>query len=131
MAGEHAGALYNLAMLTASGDGVEQDPDAAHALMKRAALRGYAAAMNDFAVPYITSQRDDVSYETGLAWMMLAADHGYETAAENMEILREQATPAQLKQAKTILTEQVEPEVEEMRGNDHFVLGYHQYQVTE
>jgi len=92
-----AEAQYMLGMLYMDGDGVQQNEEEARRHLEMAAHSGYARAMNNLAVLYLSGAPHAGIPQDGtqaVRWWTKAADAGYAEAAFNLGVLQGRGDPS-------------------------------------
>jgi hypothetical protein len=81
-------ALYNLALLYASGQGVPRDPRKAFELTERAARKGLVSAQNNLGVMYLKGIGVNPDHDLAIRWLNVAAANGHPLAKRSLESLQ-------------------------------------------
>ena len=103
-----AEAQYNLGVMYASGQGVEQDFKEAVKWHQKAAFQGYAKAQSNLGVMYGFGKGMEQDYVTAYAWASIAATNGHNIAPRfKSEFLEPKMTPAQIAKAEELVKEMV------------------------
>ncbi len=84
----HAVAQYNLSLLYANGTGVKVDKRKAFYYAQSGAIGGYPLAQVNTGYYYLNGFGISRNIKGALYWSVEAADNGEETAAENVELIR-------------------------------------------
>lgn len=84
----HAVAQYNLSLLYANGWGVKEDSRKAFYYVQSGAIGGYPMAQVNTGYYYLNGYGVSRNIKGALYWSLEAAENGEETAAENVELIR-------------------------------------------
>jgi TPR repeat protein len=125
----HPGSMYHLSWNMRNGSGTQKDFQGGVELLKQAAHRGHLTAINDFGGDILNGNYKASTAE-GIAYIMIAADHGERTAVDNLEKLKRNNDQQTISQARKIADEQLLPEIQNSAGSGDFILGYHSYVVV-
>jgi TPR repeat protein len=90
---------YNLGVAYLEGSGVPKDYSEAIKWFIKAAEQWLPSAMNNLAALYYTGQGVAKDLVAACMWFSLTAASGDELAKQNLEVLKEQLTPAEIKEA--------------------------------
>ena len=100
-------AQYNVGMLYAEGQGVEQDIKKAFVWFSKAADQGYAKAQYYLGVMYANGQGVEGNFVNGYAWLNIAASNGEQDAKNSLPQLVKLMTPEQIAKAQELSKEMV------------------------
>lgn len=84
----YADAQFNLGLMYANGEGVEQDMHEAVELFKKAAEQGHVDAQNNLGALYFMGEGVERDEDKAIAWFEKAAAQGNEEAKENLEAIK-------------------------------------------
>lgn len=84
----YADAQFNLGLMYANGEGVEQNMDEAVTLFKKAAEQGHVDAQNNLGALYFTGEGVTRDEEKAIAWFEKAAEQGNEEAIANLDAIK-------------------------------------------
>lgn len=83
-----ADAQFNLGLMYANGEGVEQDMTQAVELFKKAAEQGHVDAQNNLGALYFTGEGVERDEKKAIGWFEKAAAQGNEDAQANLDAIR-------------------------------------------
>ena len=98
---------YNLGLMYAKGEGVEQDFKEAFKWFQKTADQGNAAAQANLGRMYANGEGVLQDYETAYAWWDIAATNGNQNAKNNKSIIAGEMTPDQITKAEELVKEMV------------------------
>ncbi|MCB1986450.1 MAG: sel1 repeat family protein [Burkholderiales bacterium] len=84
----YADAQFNLGLMYANGEGVEQDMQEAVELFKKAAEQGHVDAQNNLGALYFMGEGVERDEDKAIAWFEKAAAQGNEEAKANLEAIK-------------------------------------------
>ncbi len=84
----YADAQFNLGLMHANGEGVEQNMDQAVALFKKAADQGHVDAQNNLGALYYLGEGITRDEDKAIKWFEKAAAQGNEEAQANLEAIK-------------------------------------------
>ncbi len=84
----YADAQFNLGLMYANGEGVEQDMSRAVELFKKAAEQGHVDAQNNLGAMYFTGDGVTRDEKKAIEWFEKAAAQGNEDAQANLDAIR-------------------------------------------
>ena len=101
----HASAQFSLGLMYFNGEGVTENDAEAVKWFRKAAEQGYALAQKNLGVMYVTGEGVPVNNVKAYMWWALAKAQGDEGAAGNLDIIKEQMTPADISKAQALVDE--------------------------
>jgi uncharacterized protein len=97
-----ASAQFNLGLMYATGQGVQQDNAAAALWFRKAAEQGYALAQSNLGTLYLYGRGVPQDYVRAYMWFSPSAAQGDQRAVKTLEMAERRITPAQINEAQKL-----------------------------